>query len=347
MISLRSVSHVGSVGAVVVALSVGACTLKGRVLAAGGATTPSPASAEETKPPPKAPVVLASNQSYPTCVAADDARVYWANWKGGDIASVAIEGGAVTQLVTGMHPHHLRLDGNNVYFTSSDPGRPVDDTSKSATVVSVPKAGGKPTVLVSGLVDADAIAIDATTVYYGDDATGTVAKVPIAGGTPTVLAQGIPQLGDIDVDATHVYWIGGGDLGVPATISRVDKNGGTPSVVFQGGFLEMGIGADGIYFRSKGELWRCDPDGSNAAKIALSNKFEPRSTARSETSTFVLGRDGHSSSSPFAIYEFPTGAAAVKVVEGLPKTNPGEIAANKSGVYLADAKRGTVTRYPR
>lgn len=347
MISLRSTSHVGSVGVIVAALSVGACTVRGRVPAAGGATAPSPAPAEETKPPSSAPVVLASNQNYPTCVAADDARVYWANWKGGDIASVALEGGAVTQLVTGMHPHHLRIDANNVYFTSSDPGRSVDDTSKSATVVSVPRAGGKPKVLVSGLVDANAIAIDATTVYYGDNSTGTVAKVPIAGGAPQVLAQGIPQLGDIDVDATHVYWIGGGDLGVPATVSRVDKNGGTPSVVFKGGYLEMGLGADGLYFRNKGELWRCGPDGSNAAKIALANKFEPRSTARGETSTFVLGRDGHSSSSPFAIYEFPTGAAAVKVVEGLPETNPGEIAANKSSVYLADAKRGTVTRFAR
>src|SRR6185369_6476196 len=73
---------------------------------------------------------------------------------------------------------------------------------------------------------AQAMAIDASYVYWTDSNRGTVSKVPLAGGQTITLASGQYQAGGIAVDASYVYWsaIGSGSVG---TIQKMPLAGGT------------------------------------------------------------------------------------------------------------------------
>lgn len=77
-----------------------------------------------------------------------------------------------------------------------------------------PLAGGTVTTLASGQADPDAIAVDATSVYWIDQHDGTVMKVPLGGGTTTTLASGQNAPRCIAVDSKSVYWtdVGGGTV---------------------------------------------------------------------------------------------------------------------------------------
>jgi hypothetical protein len=46
-------------------------------------------------------------------------------------------------------------------------------------VAPVPKSGGRPVVLESGLADPSAIAVDATGIYVANTAGGSIEKIPI------------------------------------------------------------------------------------------------------------------------------------------------------------------------
>ena len=74
----------------------------------------------------------------------------------------------------------------------------------------VPLAGGTPTTLASPGRIPNAIAVDATSIYWLTEQQrngGTVMKVPLAGGTPTTLASAQAAPVGIAVDATSVYWV--------------------------------------------------------------------------------------------------------------------------------------------
>lgn len=69
----------------------------------------------------------------------------------------------------------------------------------------------------------DAIAVDATSVYWTDSLGGVVMRVPLAGGTATTLAH-VPGVSSLTLDATSVYF------------SNQDfSDGGVNSVPLQGG----------------------------------------------------------------------------------------------------------------
>jgi hypothetical protein len=77
--------------------------------------------------------------------------------------------------------------------------------------MTMPLGGGTPVTLAVGQqADFEAIAVDATGVYWatgwpGND-SGTVAKVALDGGTPVTLASGQSCPRDIAIGAKSVYW---------------------------------------------------------------------------------------------------------------------------------------------
>ena len=146
---------------------------------------------------------LATGQSHPLSVAVDDANVYWvdADYGGGNgtVNSVPLGGGTVTTLASGRdYPSDLAVDGTNVYWV---------DSSNNGSVNEVPRGGGTVTTLVSDQPYGPlSLAVYGNTVYWAPQ-YGSVDAVPVGGGKVTTLASGSFSVDALAVDATHVYWV--------------------------------------------------------------------------------------------------------------------------------------------
>ncbi len=84
----------------------------------------------------------------------------------------------------------------------------------SGDLMSVPKSGGKPTKLASGLAKHAPLAMDAKSIYTtlagkDDDAPHTLAEVPAQGGTPKPIpsVDATCSVEAVALDSACVYWI--------------------------------------------------------------------------------------------------------------------------------------------
>jgi hypothetical protein len=91
----------------------------------------------------------------------------------------------------------IALDATYAYWTNFETG----------TVQRVPKCGGAPTVLASGLDEPFRIAVGTDAAYVSSP--GGLFEVPLAGGAPSMiapLANYIPST-DLALDTAYLYWI--------------------------------------------------------------------------------------------------------------------------------------------
>jgi hypothetical protein len=157
-----------------------------RVSAAGGAVTN-----------------IALNTGDLVSIAVDSSSVYWTTYVTYNVVKGPIAGGAPIVLAGSRPslPHHVAVDATNVYWV------------EGADIFFVPKGGGAPAALISG-ISADLMILQGGFLYYsvnkGVGAPGTgIFRVPVSGGTPVAIATGLLLVSTLTTDGTTVYWSDG------------------------------------------------------------------------------------------------------------------------------------------
>ena len=168
---------------------------------------------------PGTATTLATAQT-PYAIAVSNGVVYWTNYGGttgangnsyASIMSVPSAGGTaptvLTQATNAEGAYGIAVSATTIYFTAQN------NTGTATQVESIPLAGSaSPTIIASGQLQATAITLDATNLYWTDwdPNVGTVSSSPLAGGPITVLAQKSDEAVGIAVDATGLYYTAAG-----------------------------------------------------------------------------------------------------------------------------------------
>jgi hypothetical protein len=157
-------------------------------------------------------------------IAVDDTRVYGSL----TLWSVPLAGGSSTPLQQGGQPvesNAIALYGDSVYVAAGPLG--------ISGVVTLPKTGGMPSVLLEHRAHPSAVAVDATGIYWSEypylSQNGGIFRAALDGSGVTQLAPDQDATG-IAIDADDVYW----SASTSGTILAISKSGGDVTTLATG-----------------------------------------------------------------------------------------------------------------
>lgn len=274
------------------------------------------------------PVVLAEAAGNPHAIAVDGTHVYWTHWDAGEIMKAPIAGGAPVVIAESCSTPGIAVSGTNVYWTCS-PYSGVEDAVPMG-VYSAPLDGGTPVLLsTGGLEDPVGLAVDATSVYVGDDYA--VKKVPLEGGAAEELALGSGSR-RVRVDGTHVYWTNAD----ASSVRKVPIEGGE-SVALATGYFEsheVVLDATHVYWTTPGE----GPSVGSVNKVPKEGGV-PVALATGQPSPYYIALDDthvywvNTSAGEIRRVPIDGGEAAV-VISGV---SPNDLAVDGTSIYWTDA----------
>jgi hypothetical protein len=160
-------------------------------------------------------VQLITDEGFITATEIDDTHVYWVNRPHATLRRIRKDGSDPTTLSTipselGMGGG-LALDAERAYVTAG--------TGSMSAILSVPLAGGDPSVLVQVNDTITDVVSDGVHVYWSG--LSSIWKVPVGGGTAQPLAAEptMHPCGRIALHGDHVYWADGSH----GTILQIQK----------------------------------------------------------------------------------------------------------------------------
>ena len=170
-----------------------------------------------------AATVLAHGNGNPRSLLVDEHFLYWPQGTKDHILKMSKTGGPPLAIADHQPwPFGMAQDATHLYWTcNGTPANHFDDGS----IATMPKAGGKITVLATGQKAPSYIAVDDKSVYWANNQDHTMLSVPLSGGTPRVIASGQANVASIVTDGTYVYWSAAGDPSAKAggSIMRMPK----------------------------------------------------------------------------------------------------------------------------
>jgi len=244
----------------------------------------------------------------------------------------------------------LALDDTNVYLLTTEGG------FADGAVWSIPKTGGNAQQLVSGILTAFELAVDANNVYWvsvgtptgsGFLADGKVEKVKKDGNGRTTLASNLNLPTSVASDGTNVYY---GETGLSTGNSSkglrsVPVNGGSVrKLTTNDGTVALTLNGNDIYYASLdfftgGELLRMPKTGGNSTSLAKNVDVVTHMTVAGDKLYFFNSDDVQS------IDYVPIAGGARKTAVG-GEFLAQEFAVDDCALYSVDAF-GSINRTPR
>jgi hypothetical protein len=272
-------------------VALAGCDDKDKQVTAEPVVAPSASVVAENEEPPAAgckasgdkPVELGSTIGFVYGFATDATDVYYTSWdiygNRGDLGRVRKDGGGRRALASlPLEPRGLRVDGENIYFTSgirlmklakqgespsvfaekfSSQGIALDATHVYGVpgdygpydrVVKLAKKGGVTWELdvatrperEPGPNGYTGIAVDADGIYVTDSGNDRVLKFPLERGKPKILVSRQPKAYDLAIDPTNVYFT----QARAGNLMKVAKTGGQAVKLASGLVKESRIAAD-------------------------------------------------------------------------------------------------------
>ena len=270
-------------------------------------------------------------------------------------------------------PAPVVWDTSRVYYAMSPTNPDGGPMTTGYSLRAIPVGGGTATTLATGLDEVWAIAIDASYLYFLDQAgantnspQGKIERIALAGGTPEVLATGAKTFAGIAVDSTYVYWTQtdanqNGQLSSNGEIMRVPLGGGSPQTVASSQPIPMSIAVDstGIYWLNYGT----NGSGDCTSTTGALEKLSPGSTAPTtiaagiETGISLFLTSGNvywsaigsyckePSAHVGGVFEIPSGAASVRTL-ATSLGSPSDLYVDSKTVYFTtidDPQTGAVS----
>jgi uncharacterized repeat protein (TIGR03803 family) len=192
-------------------------------------------------------------------MAIDNGYVYFADDIGG-LFRAPKGGGLVTTLLglnDGEVVEMIVIDGDTLFFGT------IDLTGTLGTIYSMPKSGGTPTTVVTGILTLNDLVVDDQSIYWISFGTpnidfslfladGRIAKASKDGSNRIVLVSNLSEPTGIAVDGTSVYFAeSGAGLGnTSAGVRSMPKNGGGTVTRLTNGTTTVALAASAtdLYF---------------------------------------------------------------------------------------------------
>ncbi len=203
---------------------------------------------------------------------------------------------SVETLSAGVTPRKIVDDDGELYFTDDERG-----------VLHVSTAGGATTVVTATNGPADALAVDATSVYWAThdgNAPYTIGRAPKTGGASTVIASSDAGFRSIAVDADNVYFAR--DDGV---VGSVPLGGGSVTTLVSGesqlGSLVLDDTTVFFVTGANGEV--ASVPKSSGARTSLLSPSMPTNVWSGATGALRVSGNGLVAAAQGQIFPFPKG----------------------------------------
>ena len=160
---------------------------------------------------------LAREQDSPFALVVDVGRLFWTNYRGGQVMTVLLSSPVPTPLATGQgSPAGLAGDLSALYWTNNQAG----PGGAPPAVMTLPKAvsGSAPAVLADRQSAPAGVAVFGNDVFWANSGDGTIGRVAKQGGAISVVASSQATPSDVAVDATAIYWVNRDDGRVMAIV---------------------------------------------------------------------------------------------------------------------------------
>jgi len=257
--------------------------------------------------PPSGQAVLAKGEGFPTGIAVDRARVYWATAGSacatGRIRAIPKGGGPIVTLADGQtDPHVLVVDDAFAYWY---------DGCGSGVVRRVPLAGGavdQVALSIDPAEDARVLAADSRNLYFNGYGVLGVAK---QGGAPFVVDEADYVYG-LAADDRGVYWAGPVHGGPTMAVFAMPAGATTPVMLVQQDVgVAFAIDTAWVYFDGAG-IQRVPRSGGPAQTIVSPPANVGYDMTTDVTSVYWL--EGNAELPQYRVHRTPVAGGADAVI---------------------------------